>query len=130
MEITGKIKWIDEVKTYGSNGFRKREIVITTQEQYPQQILVEFVQDKCELLDPYQIGQDVRIGINLRGREWVNPEGQTKYFNSIQGWRIDQLDQEIDNEESIPIQKPFETTDLKKDQNETEEEEEEDDLPF
>jgi hypothetical protein len=127
MEITGKIKLIDEVKTYGSNGFRKREIIITTQEQYPQQILVEFVQDKCELLDPYQIGQDVRIGINLRGREWVNPEGQTKYFNSIQGWRIDQLDQEIDNEESTPIQKPFETTDSKNEENDSDEE---DDLPF
>jgi hypothetical protein len=127
MEITGKIKLIDEVKTYGSNGFRKREIIITTQEQYSQQILVEFVQDKCELLDPYQIGQDVRIGINLRGREWVNPEGQTKYFNSIQGWRIDQLDQEIDNEESTPIQKPFETTDSKNEENDSDEE---DDLPF
>ena len=127
MEITGKIKWIDEVKTYGSNGFRKREVVITTQEQYPQNILVEFVQDKCELLDPYQIGQDVRIGINLRGREWINPEGQTKYFNSIQGWRIDQLDQVSNNDESIPVQKPFETTDLNKDQNDSDEE---DDLPF
>ena len=127
MEITGKVKWIDEVKTYGSNGFRKREIVITTQEQYPQNILVEFVQDKCELLDPYQIGQDVRIGINLRGREWINPEGQTKYFNSIQGWRIDQLDQVSNNDESIPVQKPFETTDLNKDQNDSDEE---DDLPF
>ena len=127
MEITGKIKWIDEVKTYGSNGFRKREIVITTQEQYPQNILLEFVQDKCELLDHYQVGQDVRIGINLRGREWVNPEGQTKYFNSIQGWRIDQLDQGADNDESIPAQKPFETTELDTNQNDNEEE---DDLPF
>lgn len=127
MEITGKIKWVDEVKTYGSNGFRKREIVITTQEQYPQNIIIEFVQDKCELLDSYQIGQDVRIGINLRGREWVNPEGQTKYFNSIQGWRIDQLDQEAKNDESIPAQKPFETTELDTNQNDNEEE---DDLPF
>jgi len=127
MEITGKIKWIDEVKTYGSNGFRKREIVITTQEQYPQNIVIEFVQDKCELLDSYQIGQDVRIGINLRGREWVNPEGQTKYFNSIQGWRIDQLDQGAENDESIPAQKPFETTELDTNQNDNEEE---DDLPF
>ena len=127
MEITGKIKWIDEVKTYGSNGFRKREIVITTQEQYPQNIIIEFVQDKCELLDSYQIGQDVRIGINLRGREWINPEGQTKYFNSIQGWRIDQLDQGADNDESIPAQKPFETTELDTNQNDNEEE---DDLPF
>tara|TARA_B100001029_G_C14932925_1_gene378725 strand:+ start:443 stop:826 length:384 start_codon:yes stop_codon:yes gene_type:complete len=127
MEITGKIKWIDEVKTYGSNGFRKREIVITTQEQYPQNILLEFVQDKCELLDHYQVGQDVRIGINLRGREWVNPEGQTKYFNSIQGWRIDKLDQGTDNDESTPSQKPFETTELGANQNDGEEE---DDLPF
>ena len=127
MEITGKIKWIDEVKTYGSNGFRKREIVVTTQEQYPQNIIIEFIQDKCELLDSYQIGQDVRIGINLRGREWVNPEGQTKYFNSIQGWRIDQLDQGADNDESIPTQKPFETTELDTNQNDNEEE---DDLPF
>ena len=127
MEITGKIKWIDEVKTYGSNGFRKREIVITTQEQYPQNIIIEFIQDKCELLDSYQIGQDVRIGINLRGREWVNPEGQTKYFNSIQGWRIDQLDQGAGNDESIPTQKPFETTELDTNQNDNEEE---DDLPF
>tara|TARA_B100000073_G_scaffold346984_1_gene359909 strand:- start:1526 stop:1909 length:384 start_codon:yes stop_codon:yes gene_type:complete len=127
MEITGKIKWIDQVKTYGSNGFRKREIVITTQEQYPQNIVIEFVQDKCELLDSYQIGQDVRIGINLRGREWVNPEGQTKYFNSIQGWRIDQLDQGAENDESIPAQKPFETTELDTNQNDNEEE---DDLPF
>ena len=89
MEVSGKIKWIDEVKTYGSNGFRKREVVVTTEEQYPQHILVEFVQDKCELLNSYQVGQNVKIGINLRGREWVNPEGETKYFNSVQGWRID-----------------------------------------
>ena len=88
MEVSGKIKWIDEVKTYGSNGFRKREVVVTTEEQYPQHILVEFVQDKCELLNSYQVGQNVKIGINLRGREWVNPQGETKYFNSVQGWRI------------------------------------------
>ena len=45
MEIAGKIKWIDETKTYGTNGFRKREVVVTTEEQYPQHILVEFIQD-------------------------------------------------------------------------------------
>ena len=89
MELSGKIKWIDETKTYGSNGFRKREVVITTEEQYPQHILIEFIQDKCDVLNTYQVGQDVKIGINLRGREWVNPEGQTKYFNSIQGWKIE-----------------------------------------
>ena len=127
MEISGKIKWIDDIKTYGTNGFRKREVVITTQEQYPQNILLEFIQDKCELLDNYSIDENVKIGINIRGREWINPEGQTKYFNSIQGWRIDQLDQGADNDESIPTQKPFETTELDTNQNDNEEE---DDLPF
>ena len=90
MEIAGKIKWIDETKTYGTNGFRKREVVVTTEEQYPQHILVEFIQDKCELLNACQVGQSVKIGINLRGREWVNPQGETKYFNSVQGWRIEE----------------------------------------
>ena len=95
MEITGKVKHISETKTYGDNNFRKREIVITTEEQYPQHILVEFVQDKTSVLDKYQVGQNVKIGININGREWVNPQGETKYFNSIQGWRIEAL--EADN---------------------------------
>lgn len=89
MEVQGKVKMIGETQTFGSNGFRKRELVVTTEEQYPQHILVEFVQDKCDLLNSYKVGQDVKVNINLRGREWVNPQGETKYFNSIQGWRIE-----------------------------------------
>lgn len=88
MEITGTIKVIGETKTFGDNGFRKRELVIETNEQYPQLILIEFIQDKCDILNNYQVGQVVKIGINIRGRDWVNPQGETKYFNSIQGWRI------------------------------------------
>ena len=89
MEITGKIKKIDEPKTFGASGFRKREMVIVTNEQYPQPLMVEFVQDKCDLLNNYQVGQDVKISINLRGREWINPQGEAVYFNAIQGWRIE-----------------------------------------
>ena len=89
MEVTGRIKKIEETKEYGSNGFKKREIVITTEEQYPQHILIEFVQDKCALLDSYKEGQEVKIAVNLRGREWINPEGVAKYFNSLNGWRIE-----------------------------------------
>lgn len=91
MEITGKVKMIGETATFGTNGFRKRELVVTTDEQYPQHILIEFVQDKCDLLNNYSIGQDVKVSINLRGRDWTNPEGEVKYFNSIQGWRIETL---------------------------------------
>ena len=89
MEVAGKIKKIDETKEFGSNGFRKREMVVTTDEQYPQMIMIEFIQDKCDLLNTFQPGEDVKVSINIRGREWVNPQGEAKYFNSIQGWRIE-----------------------------------------
>ncbi len=123
MEVIGKIKLIKETQTYGSNGFRKRETVLTTDEQYPQMLLIEFIQDKCDMLDSFQVGQDVKISINLRGREWINPEGQAVYFNSIQGWRIENLAQS--NEQVPPPVQPqnFEPApDLKS--------EEPDDLPF
>ena len=93
MQLTGTIKTIGETQSFGDNGFRKRELVLTTDEQYPQSIMLEFVQDKCDFLNSYQVGQSVEVGINIRGREWVNPQGETKYFTSIQGWRISMAQQ-------------------------------------
>ena len=92
MEVTGKIKLIDETKEVGTGGFRKRDIVVTTDEQFPQHILIQFVQDKCDILNGYNVGEDVTVGINLRGREWTNPKGEVVYFNQIQGWRIAKQD--------------------------------------
>ena len=89
MEVQGVIKLIGETETIGEKGFLKRDLVVTTDEQYPQDISVQFVQDKCDILNGYAIGQNVKVGINLRGREWVSPQGETKYFNTIQGWRIE-----------------------------------------
>lgn len=88
MEVTGRVKMVEQTKEVGSSGFRKRDIVVTTDEQYPQHISVQFVQDKCDLLEAYKVGDNVKIDINLRGREWTNPQGETVYFNTIQGWRI------------------------------------------
>lgn len=88
MEISGKIKKINQTQTVGSNGFQKRELVVVTNEQYPQMLLIEFVQDKCGLLDRYKIEDEVTVSINLRGREWIDPYGQAKYFNTFQGWKI------------------------------------------
>lgn len=88
MDISGKIKMIDTTKEVGTSGFKKRDVVVTTDEQYPQHIFVQFVQDKCDLLNGYNVGESVKIDINLRGREWTNPQGETVYFNTIQGWRI------------------------------------------
>ena len=125
MEVQGRIKMIDETKTYGNNGFRKRELVVTTEEQYPQHILIEFVQDKCDLLNSYSVGQMIKVSINLRGREWVNPQGETKYFNSVQGWRLENLQQEnsTENMPPVPPMEAFEPAENVK-------EEDHDDLPF
>jgi hypothetical protein len=92
MEIEGKIKMIDVTKEVGTGGFKKRDVVITSDEQYPQHILVQFVQDKCDILDNYKVGESVVVGINLRGREWTNPQGEVVYFNQIQGWKINRPD--------------------------------------
>lgn len=87
MEISGSIKIIGATQDVNPT-FKKRDLVVTTDEQYPQHILIEFHQDKCDLLNNLQIGSQITVSINLRGREWTNPQGETKYFNSIQGWRI------------------------------------------
>ena len=88
MVVSGKVRSVSH-EMQVSASFKKRELVVTTEEQYPQHILIEFAQDKCDLLNNLQVGQDVNVSINLKGREWVNPQGETKYFNSIQGWKID-----------------------------------------
>lgn len=102
MQITGNIKVINETQTFGSKGFKKRELVVTTQDQYPQHILIEFVQDKTDLLNNYKVGDSVKVSININGRTWDNPKGETKYFNSIQGWRIEKTDSVSVNEEFKP----------------------------
>lgn len=102
MEVVGKIKEIFSTEEVGSNNFKKRDIVLTTDEQYPQHLLIQFTQDKTSLLDHYQVGQDVTIRINLRGREWINPEGETKYFNTIQGWNIKYTNGQGNNNSTSP----------------------------
>ena len=94
---------IDQTKEVGSAGFKKRDVVVTTDEQYPQSILVQFVQDKCDLLNNFQVGDAVKIDINLRGREWINPQGEAVYFNTIQGWRIGKAQAEAEPTQSVPI---------------------------
>ncbi len=121
MNLQGQIKQIGETKEFGSNGFKKRELVLITEQDtdYPQTILVEFHQANCERLDKYQEGENITVDINLRGREWTNPQGEVKVFNSIVGWRISEP------EGNQPIEKLKETFDTGKP-----EPVETDDLPF
>ena len=125
MEVQGSIKVIGEVQEISAT-FKKRELVVSTDEQYPQTLSIEFIQDKTDMLNKFEIGQNVKVGINLRGREWENPQTkEIKYFNSIQGWRIELLENSNSDDELPPLDNlsPFEPASETND-------EDLDDLPF
>jgi hypothetical protein len=87
MEVKGTIKVIKDIQQV-SEKFQKREFVIETNEQYVQTICVELHGDKVDIIDAYAIGESVTVSIGLRGREWINPSGEAKYFNTIVAYQI------------------------------------------
>ena len=91
MNITGKIVEIFETQQIKET-FRKREFVVEYADNpsYPELIKFELIQDKCDLLDPFNTGDEVNVEFNLKGRKWEDKTGQVKYFNSLQAWRIDE----------------------------------------
>ena len=107
MELQGTVKKVGETQTFAS-GFQKRELVLLTEEQYPQPIQIDFLSDKIDLLNNVSEGESVKVGINIRGREWTNPQGEVKYFNSITGWRIEKVSGENTNTEA-PQPNTFQT---------------------
>jgi len=120
MELIGKIKKIGQIQEF-AKGFTKRDLVVVTKGDYPQNILVEFLKDRCSLLDTFNIGDDIKVSINLRGREWKNKNNEVKYFNSIQGWKI-----QYNNEVTLQDQnQDRESYDVPKDDKKLE-----NDLPF
>ena len=128
MELQGTVKKITEIQTFAS-GFQKRELVLLTEEQYPQPINIEFLSDKIDLLDSVSEGENVKVGINIRGREWTSPQGEVKYFNSITGWKIDKVKRENDNHTAKPYNETPKTESSKSHENPLVEDED-DDLPF
>jgi hypothetical protein len=86
-----KAKLIEKQETAQVSGsFRKREFVVEYAEnpQYPEFIKFELIQDKCDQLDAFNVGQELNVSFNLKGRKWTNPKGEVVYFNSLQAWRI------------------------------------------
>ena len=123
MEVQGKVHHLGEEQQVTAS-YNKRELVIKTDEQYPQFILIEFGQGKCnEYLDKLNANDYVKVSINIRGREWTNPQGEVKYFNSIQGWRVEMLSSTEPHHSNQAKPKPFEPASSFT-------EEENDDLPF
>jgi len=90
MKVTGILKVKYDAQQV-SDKFKKREFVLTIDATtpYPQHVLMQLTQDKCSLIDNSEVGDSIEVNFNLRGREWQNPQGETKYFNTIDAWRVD-----------------------------------------
>ena len=86
----GTIKVINQTQVI-SESFSKREFVIETDGQYPKPNAFQVTKDKCSLLDNFKVGQQVEVFWNLNGKEWTSPAGETKYFNTLEAWKIDVL---------------------------------------
>ena len=86
--------------------FQKREFVIEYAEnpQYPEFLKFELIQDKCNLIDRYSVGQEVEVHFHLKGRKWTDPNGIDKYFNTLQAWRITESQRQYDNQPPIKHQ--------------------------
>ena len=91
MEITVTVKRIEATKKVGNNEFQMRNLIVTTDEQYPQTLAIQFVQGKCVELDKFQPNDKVKISIDLRGREYTNDKGELVVFNTILGWKIEKV---------------------------------------
>jgi Domain of unknown function (DUF3127) len=88
MEIKGILKAkFDTVQI--SDKFAKREFIVTDNStQYPQHISFQLTQDRCDMLNVIPVGAGITVLFNLRGREWVSPQGELKYFNTLEAWSI------------------------------------------
>ncbi len=126
MELQGTVKKIFETQTFAS-GFQKREMILLTQEQYPQPISIEFLSEKTNLLDSLKEGDNIKVAINIRGREWTNPQGEVKYFNSITGWKLEKVAE--NTQEPVKASAPTETVAAPSNENPFADDED-DDLPF
>ena len=92
METTGRIYALFDAQQV-TERFRKREFVLELSDnpRYPQYVLFQLTGDRCEHLDPYEVGDDVQVEFSLRGREWKSPKGETKFFNSLDVWTLQKL---------------------------------------
>lgn len=92
LSVEGRLKRINDEQVI-SDRFKKREFVIETEEQYPQVLMFQLVQDKTNLIDQFSIGDKVEIFFNLRGREWQkDPSAEVRVFNTLDAWRIQKVE--------------------------------------
>ncbi len=104
--ITGKLKVVNETQQI-KDTFRKREFVLTDDSStYSQHISFQLIQDNCDLLNGYQVGEEVKLMFNIRGREWTSPSGEVKYFNSLDVWKLERAGNAVDSAAPMPSEAP------------------------
>ena len=75
-----------------SEKFKKRDFVLVdNSSQYPQFLSFQLTQDKCNLIDAFNVNEQIEVSFNLRGREWTSPQGEVRYFNTLDAWRIEKV---------------------------------------
>lgn len=127
-KLSGTLKVVNDTVQV-TEKFSKREFVVTdTSSMYPQDILFQATQDKCGMLDGMHPGENVEVSFNVRGREWTNPQGEIKYFNSLDAWRIEKVSQGIPQGGPSPVN--FESSAAVELPGSSTEEQDDDALPF
>lgn len=90
--IKGEIKFVDEIREYGANGFKKHQIVVETGDgRWDNPIPIEFTKDAIEKSKILKEGEKVVVEARLNGREWQGRDGVTKWFTSVSGYKIEMV---------------------------------------
>ena len=97
IEIKGTVETILEIQEFAS-GFKKQTLVIDTGGKFPQKVAVDFAKEKIELIASLVQGQEVTIGVNIRGNEYNG-----KYYVSLAGWKVDAGSVAADDDSQIPF---------------------------
>ena len=132
-EITGILKVKKETKQ-ATETFKVREFILTDPStQYPQHIAFQVTQERCSLLDNFREGDSIKLGFYIKGREWQSKEGEMRYFNSLEAWKIEAANSSAATPAPGSAEKSFTEEDVLRFETTKKAvlaDEEEDDLPF
>lgn len=108
--LTGEVTFIGQTQSFGSNGFCKRDFVITMKDsKFPTPVKFTLKKDNCALADNCRIGEKVKVSFYISGREWVNPKtNTTQYFNDLEAYKIEDVKVSDDGDPVVIPEPPAE----------------------
>lgn len=96
LSVTGKIYQIQDIQKINDT-FSKREFVLelTNDDQvYVQKVSFSLLRDNVNLIDGIQKGQEVEVKFYLNGRDWTSPQGEVKFFNTLDAQEVNVLNKQ------------------------------------